>query len=60
MAAIAPMRPSMWVPGYHMAYGLKTHRKRKPPASSSGCPADFDGDCSVGIFDLLMLLANWG
>ncbi|MCH7798579.1 MAG: hypothetical protein IID28_09070 [Planctomycetes bacterium] len=22
-------------------------------------PADFDGDCSVGILDLLALLANW-
>ncbi len=24
------------------------------------CPADFDGDCSVGILDLLILLGNWG
>jgi len=23
------------------------------------CPADFDGDCSVGILDLLVLLGNW-
>ncbi len=23
------------------------------------CPADFDGNCSVGILDLLMLLGNW-
>jgi len=23
------------------------------------CPADFDGDCSVGILDLLILLGNW-
>ncbi len=23
------------------------------------CPADFDGDCSVGIIDLLLLLGNW-
>jgi len=23
-------------------------------------PADFDGDCSVGILDLLILLGNWG
>ena len=25
-----------------------------------GCPADFDGDCTVGILDLLILLGNWG
>ncbi|MCZ6543319.1 MAG: right-handed parallel beta-helix repeat-containing protein [Planctomycetota bacterium] len=24
------------------------------------CPADLDGDCSVGILDLLILLGNWG
>jgi len=24
------------------------------------CPADFDGDCSVSILDLLILLGNWG
>ncbi len=24
------------------------------------CPADFDGDCSVGILDMLILLGNWG
>jgi hypothetical protein len=24
------------------------------------CPADFDNDCTVGILDLLILLANWG
>ena len=24
------------------------------------CQADLDGDCSVGILDLLILLANWG
>ena len=23
------------------------------------CPADFDGDCAVGILDLLVLLGNW-
>ena len=23
------------------------------------CPADLDGDCSIGINDLLDLLANW-
>jgi len=31
------------------------------PCSDCGtCPADFDGDCSVGILDLLILLGNWG
>ncbi len=25
-----------------------------------GCPADFDGNGSVGVSDLLALLANWG
>ena len=25
-----------------------------------GDPADFDGDGTVGILDLLTLLANWG
>ncbi len=25
---------------------------------NSAC--DFDGDCSVGILDLLILLGNWG
>ena len=24
------------------------------------CPPDFDGDGTVGILDLLTLLANWG
>ena len=24
------------------------------------CSYDFDGDCSVGILDLLILLGNWG
>ncbi len=24
------------------------------------CPADFDGDCDVGITDFLQLLAEWG
>ena len=24
------------------------------------CPADFDGDCTVGVTDFLILLANWG
>ncbi len=24
------------------------------------CRYDLDGDCSVGILDLLILLANWG
>ena len=28
-----------------------------PPAE---CPADFDGDDSVGATDLLALLVNWG
>ncbi|MHC5023461.1 MAG: hypothetical protein ACYTGG_06060, partial [Planctomycetota bacterium] len=27
---------------------------------ASPCAADFDGDCEVGITDLLELLANWG
>lgn len=25
-----------------------------------GCPADLDGDCAVGILDLLALLTTWG
>ena len=24
------------------------------------CLSDFDGDCSVGILDLMILLGNWG
>ena len=24
------------------------------------CPPDSDGNCTVGILDLLTLLANWG
>ena len=30
------------------------------PCSDCGdCAADFDGDCHVGITDLLLLLGNW-
>ncbi|MCZ6811530.1 MAG: hypothetical protein O7D97_05950, partial [Planctomycetota bacterium] len=29
-------------------------------ATDSGSPPDFDGDGTVGILDLLTLLANWG
>ena len=31
-----------------------------PCSACNNCPADFDGDCSVGILDLLILLGNWG
>ncbi len=30
------------------------------PLFWAGRPADFDGDCSVGILDLLVLLGEWG
>ncbi len=31
-----------------------------PCANCGECPADLDGDCTVGMSDLLVLLANWG
>ena len=31
-----------------------------PCSDCHNCRSDFDGDCSVGILDLLILLANWG
>ena len=31
-----------------------------PDPCPPSCPADLDGDCNVGIVDLLILLANWG
>ena len=31
-----------------------------PPCDSGGIPGDLDGDGSVGVNDLLILLANWG
>ena len=31
-----------------------------PWDTNPGHPADFDGDGTVGILDLLTLLANWG
>ena len=30
------------------------------PAITDGLPPDFDGDGTLGILDLLTLLANWG
>ena len=31
-----------------------------PCADCDDCPADFDGDCTVGILDFLLLLGTWG
>jgi hypothetical protein len=31
-----------------------------PDPCPPSCPADFDGDCEVGVPDLLLQLANWG
>ena len=31
-----------------------------PCADCDDCPADLNGDCSVCVADLLILLSNWG
>ncbi len=31
-----------------------------PGDPADTCPADFDGDCTVGAADLAILLGNWG
>jgi hypothetical protein len=27
--------------------------------TQGACPADFDGDCEIGVADVLILMANW-
>ena len=31
-----------------------------PEGAVPTCPGDLDGNCGVGVSDLLTLLANWG
>ncbi len=31
-----------------------------PCLDCNDCPPDLDGDCVVGVADLLILLGNWG
>ncbi len=45
---------------HHLAEPQTSKCQALDHAVDSACPADLDGDGSVGILDLLALLAAWG